>query len=355
MRYYDLTLTNASGQVYQPSANGLGFALGNSGSTFTSFVNGQTDMGALNLEFDCPIYAYHQSQGKQWIRIWGIGLPMIGQAFNLNGANFSLSAGMKPGLPLATAAAPQAGILLQGMVFQAFGNWEGVNQTLELVVNPSASDISNISWNWPANTPMGGAISTTLAQAFPTYTATVSVGAELVLPNTDPGIYTSLPAFASYLNQISLKVGQVAYGKPYPGVQITVAGNTIAVFDGKGLTAAKVVPLAFQDLIGQPTWISATQISFKTVLRSDIAVGMEVTLPRGIAAPYALTSVAAATPNAPVSSRTAFQGTFVVTEVHHFANFRQPDAESWNTSFVGVSTGVPTGTGFVDLPGFYSP
>jgi hypothetical protein len=110
-------------------------------------------------------------------------------------------------------------------------------------------------------------------------------------------------------------------------------GNTISVYDGQGPTPAKVVPLAFQDLIGQPTWISASQVSFKTVLRSDIGLGMQVKFPQGIVAPYALTSASAATPNAPVSSKTAFQGNFVVTEIHHFACFRQADAESWNTTY----------------------
>lgn len=333
MRFYDLKISNAAGQIYQPAANGLGFALGSGGSTFTSFVNGMNDPGALNIECDMPVSAWNQSQGRQWIRIWGVGLPMIGQPANLNGANFSLSAGMKPGLPLATAAAPQAGLILQGIIFQAFGNWEGVNQTLELVTNPGADGAGNIGFNWPAGTALSQAILVTLAQAFPKYTANVNIGANLVLAGTQPGTYPNLYAFASYLNEISLQAGTPVYGESYAGVSINIVGNTIYAYDGQGAQPAKVVNIAFQDLIGQVTWISATQVSFKTVLRSDIGLGMQIKFPAGIGPPYALTSAGAATPNAPVSSKTAFQGNFVVNDAHHYMNARQPDAESWNTTF----------------------
>jgi hypothetical protein len=335
MRFYQLVLSDPqSGLVWKPTADGLGFTKSAGGFTFSSFVNGKTDMGALNVEFDFPIYAWHQSQGKQWIRIWGVGLSMIGQAANLNGANFSLSAGMKPGLPLATAAANQAGLILQGVVFQAFGNWEGVNQTLELVVNPGAGDVANIYWNWPKNTPLSAAIATTLAQAFPQYpNPTINIGSNLLLPYTETGHYPDLPSFADYLNRISIKAGTAAYGKDYAGVQVVVLGNSIQVTDDKGVQPAKVIALAFQDLIGQPTWIAPNQVSFKTVLRADIGISMQVKFPLGIGSPYALTSAGAATPGAPVSSKTAFQGSFVINDVHHFAAFRQADAESWNTTY----------------------
>jgi hypothetical protein len=336
VRYYNIVLSNAAGQIYQPSI--AGFVLSKTGPTFTSWVQGpygmQTDPGALNVEFDFPVYNFHQSQGRQWTRVHGIGLQMIGQAANLNGANIQLSAGMKPGLPLATAAAAQAGLLLQGTVFQAFGNWEGTNQTLELVCNPGADNVSNISWNWPPGMPMSSAIQQTLQRAFPTYSISINIGPNLFLANTEPGTYRNLQAFASYLNEISLKAGGSVYGEKYPGILMAVTGNTIVVYDTQGPTPPKMIQLAFQDLIGQPTWITATQISFKTVLRGDIGLGMVVKFPQGINAPYALTSINAAYPGQPVSNRSAFQGPFLVSEVHHFANFRQADAQSWNTSFV---------------------
>jgi hypothetical protein len=108
----------------------------------------------------------------------------------------------------------------------------------------------------------------------------------------------------------------------------------------------KVTPLKFEDLIGQPTWIgtpdgkqSGFWINFKTVLRGDISVGDQVVLPDGIIPPYALITPGAAFPNAPDKSKLIHTGTWYVMQVHHFANFRQPDADSWTTAF--TCAGIP--------------
>jgi hypothetical protein len=320
-----------------------------------------TDPGALNIEFDAPIYAWNQSQGRQWIRIYGVGLPMISQSSNLNGANFQLSAGMQAGLPLATAAKGQAGVILQGVVFQGFANWQGTLQTLELVVNPSADSVGNIGFNWPAGTPLSQAIQVTCAQAFSPpnsltkYTPNVNIGSNLVRADTQGGIYPNLYAFAGYLNEISKKTGASVYGDSYPGVMVTITGNTINFYDMKGDAKPKVIELAFQDLIGQPTWINAAQVSFSTVLRSDISPGMIVQFPPGLNTPFVLTSAAAATGtlNAPASDKTSFQGKFFINDCHHNATFRQCDAESWNTTYTASAppsfastTAAAVATGF---------
>jgi hypothetical protein len=85
-------------------------------------------------------------------------------------------------------------------------------------------------------------------------------------------------AFASYLNGITQKIGRQLYGKSYPGVSISALGNTLYIYDGTAPSDA--IALQFQDLIGQPTWISAAQVSFKTVLRSDITIGANVKFPK---------------------------------------------------------------------------
>lgn len=341
MRYYNLIISDpSSGDVWKPDSTGLSFTKSSGGSSFTSYVNGQTLPGALNIEFDFPVYPFATPQGQSFIRVWGIGLPMIGQASNLNAQNFKLYAGMQKGLPLANPA--QAGLIAQGTVFQAFGNWQGVNQTLDLIVNPGAasSGDQDISFSWNQNTQLSGALQTTLAQAFPDYSANVNIGSNLQLPNTEPGHYDSLAQFADYIQQISLRIGTPIYGVNYLGVQLSIKGSTINVYDGQGSTQPTVTSLAFQDLIGQPTWIKPATVSFATVLRSDISVGDQIKFPQGISSPYALTQQAAAAPNAPASSKTAFQGTFTVTEVHHNANFRQADAESWVTNYTAVTLGT---------------
>jgi hypothetical protein len=338
MRYYNLIISDTSGQVFKPSPTQGGFTKSAGGSTFTSYLNGQTLPGALNIEFDFPVYPFATPQGQSIIRIWGVGLQMISQSSDLNGQNFQLYAGMQKGLPLANPA--QGGLIAQGQIFQAFGNWQGTNQTLDLIVNPgAASSNQDISFAWAANTPLSGAIQTTLAQAFPKYPKPkINIGSSLKLPNTESGHYDNLGQWADYIKQISKKVGMPIYGKDYQGVDIIVSGSTINVYDGT--VTPKVINLEFQDLIGQPTWIGPATVSFKCVLRADISVGMRVKFPKGIGAPFALTSAAAAAPNAPASSKTAFQGAFTVNDAHHFANFRQADADSWNTTYTAVTLGT---------------
>jgi hypothetical protein len=333
VRYYEITVTDpSSGQVYQPSKTSGGFVKANQGATFTSFANNQNIPGALNIELDMPVVAFNAPQGNGLIRIWGVGLEMIGQAADLNGAKFTLSAGMKRGLPLANPA--QSGLIVQGQIYQAFGNWQGINQTLDLIIQSSdLSPPNGISFSWDTDTDFKTALGAALSQAFPDYEQDIKVSDSLKPPfgQNQNGTYESLSQFCGYLIDLTQRAGQSVYGDTYPGVQITIVGDTIRVFDAT--QPPKAIQLAFQDLIGQPTWINPGQVSFKAVLRSDIGVGSQVKFPQGIFSPYVLTSAAAAAPNAPSRNRSVFQGAFIVSEVHHFANFRQPDADSWNTTF----------------------
>jgi hypothetical protein len=338
MRFYHLTISNATtGMVYQPTANGNSFTQAKGGSTFSSQINGVNNPGALQIDFDIPVYNFNQPQGNSKIKVWGVGLGMISQAAQLAGANFTLSGGMAKGLPLATVQSVQAGILAQGSIFQGYGNWEGTDQTLDLIVNPGALNTNQkIVFNWPVGVPLASALAGTLNQAFPapTYKQKLSVG-NLVLSNSQPAFYDTFWQFAAALTGITQQAGQAVFGPSYPGVQITIIGNTIFAYDGTVATTPKM--LAFQDLIGQPTWVDPSTVNFKTVLRSDIAVGSTIVFPQGVQAPFALTSSTAAVPGAPASSKTAFQGTFVISEVHHFASSRQSDAASWATAFSAVS------------------
>lgn len=349
MRYYSLAITTASGggQTWVPTTGG-DLVKGSGTATFSSQLPGQNgsmvnNPGALNIQFDIPVVPFNTPQGKQIITVWGVGLKMLGSAANLNGQFFTLSAGMMKGLPLATAASqvPGAnGVIAQGQIFQAYGNWQGVTQTLELIVFPGGLDAPNgISFNWQPGNTLASALSTTAAQAFPDYTVSApSLITSLQPPDgaVQSGSYPSLQTFAEYLQQLTQPIGEAAGYQNYPGVQLSIGPNsTIVAQDGS--SPAKTVTLAFQDLIGQPTWIAANQISFKTVLRGDINIGDQIVLPTGVGPPYALTSPNAAVPNAPARAKSGFQGKYVVIEVHHFANFRQADADSWVTNYVAVA------------------
>lgn len=339
MRFYSLTISDpVSGLVYQPTADGNNFTKVAGGSTFSSQVNGMNNPGALDINFDIPVYPFNQPQGNSGIHVWGVGLGMISQASQLAGTNFVLSAGMAKGLPLATAQSAQAGILTQGTIFQSYGNWQGNVQTLDLICNPGALQTNqSIVFNWPVGVPLSVALAATLNQAFPppTYKQKLNIG-NLVLSHSQPAFYDNFWQFAGYLANITRAAGVAAgFGASYPGVQITIIGNTIFAYDGTVATTPTM--LAFQDLIGQPTWIDPSTVNFKTVLRSDIAVGTTIKFPQGVQQPFALTAPAAAVPGASASSKTAFQGKFVVSEVHHFGTFRQSDADSWATAFSAVA------------------
>lgn len=346
MRYYEVTLSNDSGQVWTPNSQG-GLSLGGTtGSTFTSFpmsVNAttfitsqQTDPGALNFEIDAPISAYHAPQGSAWVRIWGVGLKMLSQASNLNGANIKVKAGMQAGLPLANPK--QAGLILQGQVFQAFGNWQGVDQTLELMIIAGGLEPDDgFTLNWQDGQELQDALSeclSPLTQADGGTPAPYTLGTPQIQSTVGVGQCASwFPKLSDVANFVQQRT--VDPDSNYPGVQIAISGSTIGIFDYT-VTPDTITQLQFQDFVGQPTWISATQISFKMVMRADLTIGSQVKFPAGIKAPFALTSQGAAQPNTPASSNLTFQGSFNITEAHFFGNLRQPDAESWVVAFVAV-------------------
>lgn len=341
MRFYAITITNpATGKLIQPGY----FKSINAPWSYGSFLNGQTLTNALNIEMDIPISTYNNPRQGSFLRIWGVSLGELSQAANLNASTFgpgmgiTISAGMARGLPLANPA--QAGVIVQGSIFQAFGNWEGTSQTLDMeLLPPMGTDAapSNIVINWKAGTPLSQAIAATLKSAFPTYTVNVAISPNLVLSHNQTGAYPTLSDFASYIYELSLSI----IGGTYIGVSIAVYGTMIQVYDGTQPYGATSITnpkqINFQDLIGQPTWISPTTINFKTVMRADIHIGDYVKMPANVVAPYVLTAPGAAFPNAPSRNKSIFQGAFLVQEMHHFGNYRQPTAEAWVTTFDAVA------------------
>lgn len=367
MRFYEIKITDpSSGAIWAPTANGQlvkgpapnsnptsGVSTDSSGVStvtvsakasftpkysFTSHPNGPgqpPDPGALNLNIDLPVSQFHTPQGGGTFQLSGVGLRMVGQSANLNGQNIVLSAGMGKGLPLATAAynGGQSGIILQGQIWQAWGNWVGTEQTLDFVVFPNdLTPAGGVSFNWQQSQSLSSAIAASLSQAFPSYKQSINVAA-LQVPNgaTQADTARSLMDFARMLNEITRPVGLKQY-KDYPGVTATTDGKTIYVFD-RTLPPNKTVKLAFQDLIGQPTWLDPATITFQAVMRADIDINDQIVFPTGIVSPYAQLTAAAVGPNVPAQNKSVFQGTFTIIGLQHFGNFRQPDAVSWNTTF----------------------
>lgn len=328
---------------------------------WTSHPNGAPastwpDPGAQDMELDLTIADYAVPDKVNFVRIYGVSFADIGQSQNWNpnptgqfspaaqvtnaapsnpaggpsqpkpanakmiGASIAVYGGMGKGLPLAVP--DQAGLLISGTINEAFGNWQGTDLTLDLYVvaaNVTGNQKANLSFHWPAGTPMATMITQTLNQAFPGYKIKMNISPDLVLTNDEPGFYGDLVSFSKYLHDISINILRNVVG--YAGVRLWMGpNNTFIVDDGTSVSAPKQI--AFTDLIGQPTWISTENINFTTVMRGDIQVGDIVELPK---------TMTTSTAGSVVSMRDqlAFQGTFFIRSVRTIGRFRNPNGASW--------------------------
>lgn len=301
------------------------------GPTYTSFANGRNLPAALTVNFDIPVAPFASPmQNGAFIKVWGISLQDIAQAKDLTGKNIKVYGGFQKGLPLANPA--QAGLLVQGYIFQSFGNAIGTEQSLDLIVMPGVGpasgtnkrDPKNIVLNWKQGSSMADAVKNTLSVAYPGFTASININPKLVLLHDENGYYENVSQFAAYINATSKAI----IGGDYQGVDILLTEKAFSVYDGSqtsGGTSAKTVD--FKDLIGQPTWIESPSIQFKCPMRADIKVGDKVTMPK-----TNVTNTAQAQSSL-VNQKVSFQGTFQIASVRHVGDFRQPSGDSWATVF----------------------
>lgn len=328
MRYYNIQLTDISGALIQ---------------TWTSHPNGlmaPPDPGALDVQFDLLAYEFAPQSvpntqsginAQDWVRLAGIPLTMIGQAYKIAGYGVSIYGGMGKGLPLANPA--QAGLLVQGMVWNPFGNWIDTAMTLEffVVAAPSVSlsgsqvsPTNPLVFQWRAGTPLLQAVQQTLTNAYPGSRTQIAISPKLILNHDEIGIYPTLPQFAAMLRRIT----QPILGGSYMGVAVTrLPDNTFRVYDGTTPPAAKTI--AFTDLIGQPTWIAYDMIQVTTVMRADLQVGDTVTLPPSLitSTPPALSAYSQG------RQGSIFQGNAQINKMRHTGNFRSPNAHDWISIF----------------------
>lgn len=315
MRYYRIDLSDpVTKQPIRPRSFG-GFGL------TSKLPNGQTNPAALNIELDIPVAAYAQPGGGAFVRIWGLGLQDIVAAADLNDKLISIYGGMAAGLPLANPA--QAGLLVQGQIFQAFGNWIGTDQTVDLLLLPSTGTVDapkNIVLNWTAGQSMAAALDVTLLTAFPEAQRIITISPRLVLAHDEVGYYASLTQLAQRIEALSK---EIITDTNYKGVRISYDGVTLTVNDATD-SAPKVKAISFQDLVGQPTWIAPQVIQATCVMRGDIRPFDVVSLPPSLATTTQQSMLR-------FQDKTTFSGTYWVAEMHHFGNYRQAEASSWVT------------------------
>lgn len=313
--------------------------------------SGKAIMSAQTIEFDLTVTTGAVPSGGSFIRIWGPSKEQIQQASDFNMANIELYGGMQKGLPLATRAVEQhqAGLLAKGVVIQAFGNWQGITQTLDFVIvageeaTPLQSDPSrqaadagappppqNFGFNWKQGSTLTDNITSVLEQAYPS--ADVKVNATdsgLVLLHDEAGVFTDLRTFSTYVQGLSRDLK----GPAYRGLDIIGDSNGgFTVFDNTQ-PADNVVNITMLDLVGNVTWLDSAIIQFSTILRADLSIGSIVTFPP-LAQAQAVTTSSS---NSNARVKNTFDGKWQINNfVRHVGNSRAPDAQSWVSTFQAV-------------------
>ncbi len=328
MRYYDLTLTDPT--------------TGKPLRRWSSHPGGQFDPQALNVIFDMPVTVDDEPVHQPTVIIEGISLQDVTNAQQFattitqdgkltGGSNLILKAGMQAGLPLANPA--QAATLVQGFVFQSWGNWINTDMSLSLVIVPAIyrqNAPGNFVFTWTAGQPLVDALKQTLSVAFPNVQVSFSVSENLIAAQTDVHYCATFGQLAAHVRQLTRRM----LGPNYGGVRMAFGANTIRVFDGTQQTP--IALLQFTDFVGQPTWIEQNKIQVKTVMRGDIRVGDFIEFPIGFTnSPGFVTTQHAAYPSFN-RYQSAIQGKFIVTQIRHVGNFRDPDGNSWVSIFNAV-------------------
>ena len=139
MRFYAIKLLNTgTGSIGDAFPVTSGAVI--PGAQFCSVIDtGQgfgyeNDPSALRVAFQAEIQDMTRVITNAWIRIYGITMDMIDQAANLTGVGVEVYGGFWPGLELASWEARYMGLLFQGVVDGAFGNWKGNDITLDIIL-----------------------------------------------------------------------------------------------------------------------------------------------------------------------------------------------------------------------------
>lgn len=321
MRYYEIAL--------EPTPTSLGASGGVSqqGRLWTSFPGGKNDPGALNVQLDLLAYVQAIPMGNSTVSIDGVALADLLQAQQFAGMNITVKGGMQAGLPLAKPS--QSGVLIQGQIYQSFGNWVGTDQNINFVIVPATYTFArpgNFVVNWQKGQSLSDALAATLNAAYPGYARTMHIGSYIA----------NAPRVAHFhtLAQLAKWLKSITKGPNSAGVDIAIKAKTIMVADGSVKT--KAVQLDFTDLVGQPKWIDVNRMQFATIMRADIQVFSHVTMPVGLQNVPGIVQTAAASLPSSLKYKTSFQGEFVIISVRHIGNFRDPDGAQWVTIFEAV-------------------
>ncbi len=300
---------------------------------YSSYPGGIYDPGALNIQMDVFASVMAVPLGNSTITIDGVPISDILQAKQFAGMQIAVKGGMGAGLPLVKPW--QAGLLVQGSIFQAFTNWVGTDMNINFVIVPSTytfQSAGNFVFNWVSGQSLESALSNMLAVAYPNSTIVIDIGSQYS---------TSAPVYhiANTLGLMSRFIKRHTQSSDSPGVDIMVLpSGTIFASDGSELPPP--IFIEFTDFIGQPKWVDVQTMQFVTVMRADIQVGSIVKMPVGLPNAPGIVQTGAASLPSSLKYRTSFQGQFVIQQVRHIGNFRDADGASWATVFQAAAINV---------------
>lgn len=233
MRYYDIRIDPVSkskperyGEVDVHVKRGLRF------QTHPNGLTSRPDPGALHVLMDLPVSTFDVVNGNAYLEIRGVDIATINQASNLQGAQISIQGGMGKGLPLAKP--DQAGTLISGSVYRAYGNWLNTDMSLNLLIQPftepqTGSTYPPFVWHWQVGQDIQDAIKYTITHAMDGYTCDFSGMSGTIMGVADQaGVYQDITAFAAVLQSDSLSVNQT---KGYRGIRFFVSGKVFYFYD----------------------------------------------------------------------------------------------------------------------------
>jgi hypothetical protein len=392
MRYYQIIISvpqgmSGAGNILIPNKGGRpGFTpVEPAGGiwSYCSLNNGANintvagaNAAAQQVDIDIPTAALHTPKGNAYVRIWGVSLAEIAQASNLNHLNIDVYGGMSAGLPLANPA--QAGVLAQGQILRASGDWVGTSQYLGIYIAALGSSTSsaqttgnppnasttpvpatnvtpcNLTFQWKPGQPLMPVLAQALSTAFPQYNIQGAVSPNLVWTGSaSTGFFANLEQFAHFIQQktLSLLQGWAPNNLAYNGVWICLKGRTITITDGSTQTPPKKIN--FQDLVGQPSWNGPASVQVCTVMRGDIDPGDYVTLPETIFSTGQASSSQSAGIYNGLKLSSVFQGSFLVKGVRHVGNSRGTAMQDWITVLDLIAGGTPATATVNSYPTYY--
>ena len=320
MRYYTIIISPdvSAGQEFEPII-------------YTSVGELGDNYSCLQLDLDIYQAPYHAPAPFGTVTLYGVSFENLKQSNYLPGALIQVFVGMTAGLPFANP--DQAGLIVEGIILQSFGNWQGTNVALSLVIASGKIDPSD-DINLPLTLKKGDNLTQAVTEALRTgYIGSIVTGSfsdNLVAVQDEFAIYTNLKSLSSWANSASKLINT---SPEYYGASIVPTPKGFTLFDSN-IPVINNTLINYTDIIGSVSWLNVATISVKVVMRADLEVGNYISLP--FLAPLVNTATFGQYRN-----QLAFNGVFLITQLRHQGSSRQTNADSWVTVINAVSIKDP--------------